>query len=65
MVKTIKVTIMKEYLITYNQTIRRRNGDFDLTIFADSLAECKSKMKKEHNLNPFYFRINGVGHDDD
>ena len=55
---------MNEYIITYNQNMYRRKHGLKLTIQADSIEDCKDKLRKEHNLNPFYLRINGVGIDD-
>lgn len=64
-IRNQKDKAMKTYLITYNHNyyrpssydIYKKQLGFRLEIESDSIEGAKTILKKEHNLNPFYFNF--------
>ena len=58
----------REYIVKHNhQTFKpssykvyQKEREFELKIMAKDLEEAKMKLRKEHNLNPFYFKFNEI-----
>jgi len=55
----------REYIVKHDHQIFKpssykvyqKEREFELKIMAKNLEEAKMKLRKEHNLNPFYFKF--------